>query len=182
MKKNFILGVIASLLASLIFELFTNFQPWTLIWQLIQYLVSLLAYQIVLPVWALLILITLTLPTLFVLVLLIKLRSKSVETFYWLNYVSDNIFDIRWVWRRYGDDISSLTALCPQCLNELTPSNGLLHGIRSYPESLICDHCGFRRDFGISIGEIVNKVKKEIRRRLRTREFFNKPITTNASS
>lgn len=179
MKKNFILGVIASLIASLIFEAFTSFHPLTLISSLVRYFLGLLTFKISISVW-MLILVALAIPVV-VVVVLIGLNSleasKSVRTqsdnLRWTDYISDVIFEIRWMWGWYGQEIRRLTALCPKCLNELLPSIEDSRGVISYDtQSFLCDHCGFQKDFPISTFQVERKVQKEIRRRLRTGEFI----------
>lgn len=96
----------------------------------------------------------------------------------WLAYVSDTIFGCywHWTWRSGWDgvEVENLTALCPtnKCLNELAP----VHDPgRSDPHQYRCDRCGFSLDASDvqsrSLYQLHERVKAEIRRRIRTGEY-----------
>lgn len=99
--------------------------------------------------------------------------SSSQEPL-WEKYVTDTILDIRWDWRWSGGYLSDLMPLCPRCSNQLDVDGWT--GDYLPPDRkgcvYVCDNCSFNKKFSDKSGkEIVQKVKKEVIRRIRTGEF-----------
>ena len=59
------------------------------------------------------------------------------------------------------------SALCPKCKTELDMDMG------SWSEAR-CGHCGFEKRFDMSGRELLTRVMKEIHRRVRTGEYWNR--------
>ncbi len=97
----------------------------------------------------------------------------------WLSYTSytsDNIFGVDWIWGYNGRMLSdhNVAAICPRsgCQCRLAPEP-LLGGDIYFPRiSLVCQHCGFRKDFDCDWEPLVHRVLTEVDRRIRTREFL----------
>lgn len=90
------------------------------------------------------------------------------------SYVSDNIFGIEWQWCWQAGKLykNNLVPICPKprCSCRLDPRE--MSGYQAIDDiSLICDHCGLRKDFDCDWDELRWKVIKEIDRRVRTEEF-----------
>ncbi len=100
----------------------------------------------------------------------------------YLNYVSDEIFGVRWHWRFKGGIIveSQLRAFCPRegCLKRLelqvnqNPSTPMPEF--GQPISLVCERCGFKHDFDYGMVRLSVDVLNEIQRRVATGEFRQK--------
>lgn len=101
----------------------------------------------------------------------------------WRNYVTDEIFGVEWQWRYLGNRLDEvLGAFCPnkncKCRLEDQPNENTNRRsyYYSFPISLVCPYCGFRRDFDFALEELNRKVLIEVERRLRTGEFANRLV------
>ncbi len=92
----------------------------------------------------------------------------------WQSFTGDEIFGVPWRWSwAQGGRIRDLCAYCPTCDDELRDES-------TYPHDtvyMICEHCSRQRGrtkvvTSIEVGHnhLVDLVRKEIRRRLRTGE------------
>ena len=87
------------------------------------------------------------------------------------SYVSDNILGVQWQWRWQAGTIDDLVPICPKpacsCrLDHERSSHLAIDGV-----SLVCDHCGFTKDYDCNWDDLRWRVLKEIDRRIRTGEF-----------
>ena len=96
----------------------------------------------------------------------------------YLNYITDEVYGVAWQWDYPNGSLKEdrLLPLCPslQCSCTLDPQQQF-DGLSAYHVTLVCDHCGFRKEFGFSYKELQKKVVREIDRRYRTREFKQRP-------
>lgn len=149
-KKWFVLILVIVLIIGLLGLWKANWLKW-------------LQYQITWPVWVLILLPLSGLAIAF----LIRALTGSL-------YISDNVYGIEWYWCYQGDklDIKSFVPFCPnrECSCRLDPARS-----SSYQAiddvTLVCDHCGFKKDFECNWDKLIWKVVKEIDRRIRTGEF-----------
>lgn len=159
-KAFWISGVCASLVASFIFEL----KPW--VWG-VEWLTSLLTWfksSVTISVWGLIL--SFTIP--FIIFVIIKNIDSELH---WDDYKQDNFFGVRWHWHwgSYGNGIQSLFPLCPNCMYELSEIESVY---MRESTGLQCEKCGFCKDFSINISDLLERVKKEIRRKIRTGEYM----------
>ena len=94
----------------------------------------------------------------------------------WRDYVSDELLGLVWHWRYARNEIQelSLSAFCPHCRHRLQPQQDADHrppGPKTAPVTLLCPHCGFKREFDSHFDQLKAKVIAEIERRLNTGEY-----------
>jgi hypothetical protein len=132
-----------------------------------------LANSVTWPVWAL-ILLAFSIPAVALLVLWIcSLLEAQPAVPDWQDYVSDNVFDVDWHWRYVAGKLDEFefSPFCPNraCMCRLQPES------RGYAiaqaVSLVCPHCGYRRNFDFDWDRLRHNVVFEVERRLRTGEY-----------
>ena len=160
-KKWFVLILVIALIIGLIGLWKVNWLQW-LQW---------LQYQITWPVWALMLLSLSGLAIAFSIRALTGSLGRIPDHSL---YISDNVFGIEWHWCYQGDALytKNFAPFCPnrECSCMLDPAR------RSSYQAiddviLVCDHCGFTKDFECNWDTLIRKVVKEIDRRIRTGEF-----------
>jgi hypothetical protein len=104
----------------------------------------------------------------------------------WHNYVSDEIFGVRWEWRYKGNmlDCDSLAGFCPKqgCMNRLEsgfdPQNPTpAVDIFNPPVSMTCHRCRFKRHFDCDEETLQQRVVNEIERLVKTGQYMQRPTT-----
>jgi len=130
-----------------------------------------LQYRFACPVWALILLSMGGLAIASFIMFLIALLNRTPDHSL---YLSDNIFGIEWCWQPQGRTLheDDLVPYCPTpgCSCRLDPLE--LSGYQVVDDiSLVCDHCGFKKDFDCNWDTLRWKALKEIDRRIRTGEF-----------
>jgi hypothetical protein len=130
-----------------------------------------LQYRFPCPVWVLILLPLAGLAIVSCIIAAIALLDRTPDR---LSYLSDHIFGVEWHWQCPGGKLReySLVPYCPKsgCSCQLDPRE--MSGYQAIGDiSLVCDHCGFRKDFDCNWDELKWKVIKEIDRRIRTGEF-----------
>lgn len=130
-----------------------------------------LQYQITWPVWALILL------SLSGVVIASSIRAltnslgRIPEHFL---YISDNVFGVKWRWRYQEGKLYEkyFEPFCPnaECSCMLEPVRRSAYQAID-DVTLVCDHCGFTKDFKYNWDQLRWKVVKEIDRRIRTGEF-----------
>jgi len=141
-------------------------------------LLNWLHYQFSCPVWALILLSISGLAIASFIIVVITFLNRTPDHSL---YLSDNIFGIEWCWALRGHTVQkdTLVPYCPkpECSCRLEPLE--LSGYEVIDNiSLVCDHCGFRKDFDCNWDTLRWKVYKEIDRRVRTGEF-KKSVSKN---
>lgn len=131
------------------------------IWKTITWFTALFIIKVTLPVWGI---IVLMLAPLLIIAALFLYRTYSAETY--LTYTSDTFFGILWHWSYDRGTVYEVLHRCPSCKLILQPSNTAVTTF-----TLICSHCGFEKDFRCGYGELLNRVKKEIDRKIITEEY-----------
>jgi hypothetical protein len=169
-----VLGAIILALISGIVEFFTKVKPLTCIFNLLKQFIIIFAYKITIPIWGL---ILIALPTIFFIVIfiIILISKPPPRLISWQDYKMDNIDGIKWVWSWYRNDVSDLIALCPVCMCELESKQ---HPYKLGTD-LYCQKCDKYIDLNTSMNEFKEKVKKEIRRRVRTGEYKDVVLEEN---
>lgn len=157
-KKWFVLILVIALIIGLIGLWKANWLKW-------------LQYQITWPVWAL---ILLSLSGLAIASLIRALTDSLDRIPEHFLYISDNVFGVEWHWRyREGKLYEKyFEPFCPnrECSCMLDPvQRSAYQAIDDV--TLVCDHCGFKKDFECNWDKLIWKVVKEIDRRIRTGEF-----------
>lgn len=134
-----------------------------IIWKAITWFAGFFVIKATLPVWGL-ILLMLAIPFLIGVVLFVAL-TRSTENY--LKYTSDTFFGISWYWSYDGGTVYDVDIFprCPSCKTLLQPSNIVVNEF-----NLVCSHCGFQKEFRYSYSELLNRVKKEIDRKITTEE------------
>ncbi len=157
---------------------------WHDIAQEFQFLISVLFASSLTPNWVLGILSLLSLCTLviFGLVIYSALFKSNVEGSE--SYTSDEFFELFWEWDWGHGDIynQTIVALCPRCktrLEALRPSEPLqLAEMIGYGGSgrvrMLCTNCLFEKQFPGTLDRLVEEVKKQIERKIRTGEYKRK--------
>jgi hypothetical protein len=179
-------SVIASVAAGLILAAVPTVRGWAVagltalaswVQQLWQWLVS--TYET--PAWLLLVLTLFS--AAFVIPRTVGLLRRSREPTHRDSYATDRLFGAVWRWRYVYDNVANLWCFCPACDNELVYSEGRNDGMQprafSPPDwtSFTCDRCNVERcklegnkDFA------VEKVEREIRRKIRTGEWNSREL------
>ena len=136
-------------------------------------MVDLLTYRVTIPVWILGVT-ALAITVAFLAVRLlhrtqrggaegISEQEPAQELPDWRQYTSDIIDGVRWVWDWNAEgQIIDLIPFCRLCTNELIVGSSLEY---------ICDRCGFTQWYGVSEYSYLQKVGREIRRRVVTGEY-----------
>ena len=134
------------------------------IWKTIVWFGDLFVIKINLPIWGI-ILLMFAIPLLIGVILFLH-RISSAETY--LAYTSDTFFGISWHWSYDGGNVYDVDIIprCPSCKTLLQPSNMVVNEF-----TLVCSHCGFQKEFEYSYDELFNRVKKEIDRKIITKEY-----------
>lgn len=96
------------------------------------------------------------------------------------SYTSDEIWGVNWSWRWFGHQFGNLVGpFCPNphCLCRLDqeicrdPNMYYRHKSMTMPISLVCPHCGFKRDYEFDLAQLMDKTLVEIERRINTGEY-----------
>ena len=134
------------------------------IWKTIVWFGDLFVIKINLPIWGI-ILLMFTIPLLIGVILFLQRTSSTVT---YLAYTSDTFFGISWHWSYDGGNVydEDIIPRCPSCKTLLQPSNMVVNEF-----ILVCSHCGFQKEFEYSYDELLNRVKKEIDRKIVTKEY-----------
>lgn len=122
------------------------------------------------PVWLACLLLLLT----FLLLFLARTIARRIAAAAAPPPTSDNIDGIEWQWDYRGKHIDehSLTAFCPNqtCRCRLEPQR--LSGFAAINDiALVCQHCGFTREFDCSLPQLIRKTVLEIERRFRVGRY-----------
>ena len=162
--KGIFLFIILPVIISLLVNWLTPINIPGTIWKIITWFAGLFVIKATLPVWGI-ILLMLVIPLLIGIVFFL-LRTSSTETY--LTYISDIFFEISWHWRYTGNKLynEDIIPRCPSCKTLLQPSNVVVNEF-----TFICSHCGFQKEFEYSYDELLNRVKKEIDRKIITEEY-----------
>ena len=130
-----------------------------------------LQYQITWPVWAL---ILLSLSGLVIASLIRALTDSLGRIPEHFLYISDNVFGVEWHWRYQEGKLYEkyFEPFCPnvECSCILEPVRRSAYQAID-DVALVCDRCGFTKDFEYNWDQLRWKVVKEIDRRIRTGEF-----------
>lgn len=134
---------------------------------------SWLGIGVKLPIWALIVGLTLTGSVTFVLIrlfVLIERRKHQQATLDASNYTTDIIFNVEWTWTYKDNFIHEPQAFCPrqQCRARMDVSEDFFN--RS--TTLTCPNCAFRQTYQLPRTELKRRVEIEIERRVRTGEFL----------
>ena len=159
--KKIGLFIILSVVCSLLVNWLTPINILGAIWKSITWFAVLFIIKVTLPVWGI---IVLMLTPLLIGLVLFLYRTYSAETY--LTYTSDTFFGISWHWSYDRGTVYKVLHRCPSCKLILEPSNTAVTIF-----TLFCSHCGFQKDFEYSYGELLNRVKKEIDRKIHTEEY-----------
>ena len=164
--KKIWLPIILSVVSGILIDWLTPINIPGAIWKIITWFVGLFVIKATLPVWGI-ILLMLVIPLLIgIVIVFFLLRTNSTETY--LTYTSDTFFRISWNWRYTGNKLykEDIIPRCPSCKTLLQPSNVVVNEF-----TFICSHCGFQKEFEYSYDELLNRVKKEIDRKIITEEY-----------
>jgi len=164
--KKIWLPIIVSVISGILINWLTPLNIPGAIWKIITWFVGLFVIKATLPVWGI-ILLMLVIPLLIgIVIVFFLLRTNSTETY--LTYTSDTFFGISWYWRYTGNKLykEDIIPRCLSCKTLLQPSNVVVNEF-----TLICSHCGFQKEFEYSYDELLNRVKKEIDRKIITEEY-----------
>jgi len=167
--KKFWLLLIVPVAVGLLVNWLTPFDIPAAVWSVLKWIWSLLVAKFSLPVW-LILLLMLMIPA-FILILIAVFLNRSGETH--LTYVSDNFFGISWHWQYTWGELydESIVPRCPQCKSVLQPVEE--SGYRVVDDiTLLCHHCGFKQRFEFNLHTLVDRVKREIDRKIVTREYL----------
>jgi len=134
-----------------------------------------LGIRVTLPVWALIVastlLVLVTIAVYWVRNLPDALPNQTHR--HWRTYVEDEIFGVTWHWGYLGNSLDEIKgAFCPSstCKCRLVQDSNF--NARAYDAiSLVCERCGFKRDFDCGRDELYRKVLREVERRINTGEF-----------
>ncbi len=119
---------------------------------------------------------------LFLLILIIYLLKRSnlfnlkkgiIESFLNYNYSEDIFFGVKWRWKFAFNEICNLGCFCPDCNMELIPKSER----NPYVCALYCEKCkkyfsDLSSDNELPGNELIEKVKREIRKKIRTGEWI----------
>jgi hypothetical protein len=165
--KKILLPIILTIISGVIINWLTPIDIPGAIWKAITWFMHLFLLKICFSVWGI-ILLMLIIPFLIGLFNLL-FRSNSVE-----NYLSDTFFGVLWDWRyryirgkKYTEEI---IARCPHCKTILKPSRESSYPF-GYTNNLVCTHCEFCKKFDFGYDELLDRVKKEIDRKIITGEY-----------
>ncbi len=139
----------------------------SVIFSLASFLWSIITYSVSIQLWLLTILL---LATIALAILLWNLRSMAKKKPDYLSYTEDTFFSTRWRWEYSGTKIINLWCFCPNCDIELVWRYNDIHDMSSY----YCEthKINIFAERGDS-GEVLEKVERQIYRRIRTGEWKN---------
>lgn len=100
----------------------------------------------------------------------IYLLKKSLARIDPHAYNADMFLGIRWHWTMFAGDIIGLTPLCPNCTFQLTATDSPPWSAVDHV-TMVCERCGFRKNFERSYPEATSYVERAIQRNLRTGEY-----------
>jgi hypothetical protein len=99
------------------------------------------------------------------------------------DYTRDEVFGVKWSWRWHGHQFGDLMGpFCPRSncvcrLDQERCSDPNMYNPRNaftMPISLVCPHCGFKRDYEYDFSELTRKTMTEIERRINSGDFRNR--------
>ena len=167
-------GVVVALVATIIEEIFTGGWFISTLLKVVKAIGGFLNYPIPLPLWAVLLLPFVGAGVVIGWKALARRRNRSAEDEY-RAYTSARILDVDWEWEWARGGLNVI-ALCPKCSNQLYLEDdpaGYAYGVigASVPCMVKCEHCGFKKQFGMTAVEVLKMRDKEIVRRFRRGEY-----------
>jgi len=175
-RNGIIAGVVVTILASFwpaARNLFVSTLGW--IWGAVKLFVKMIVDNYEIPGWLILIFIALAFPTC---IKIIRTKREKKEPGVFELYRSDLLFGAIWEWSYDGERITNLNCMCPKCKGELVYQKHYkslrITGYDDEPDNikLICENCKEVR--GKLLGQMdfaIGTVEREIRRKIRTREW-----------
>lgn len=118
------------------------------------------------PVWLFSILVIIVCLSIFTIIV----RLKSPE---WESYKEDKFDRLTWRWNYNNSNIINVCPYCP--IDDTLLTYRYIGGIGKIESIFICDTC--KREFGPysgSISDIENRIKRQIDRKIRKREYLGK--------
>lgn len=133
-----------------------------------------IANRVTVPVYVLIIVLALLLGSVWLVARFVKYMASSSPSQPWLTYVSDNLFGVDWNWQYHDGQLTAygITALCPKpsCRCRLSPQRSSMYdAIKEI--GLVCQNCGFQKDFDCDWETLERRVLIEVERRIRTGQY-----------
>jgi hypothetical protein len=120
-----------------------------------------------LPHWLILVLVLCTVGLIGLLTLLVLRRADPTRT-----YTSDSFLEIEWQWVYTGGNIypDDVVPICPQCRFQMTFMDASNYA--AVPRTaVVCEDCGYRRQFEGNHYAVRERVIKSVQRNLRTGNY-----------
>ena len=129
---------------------------------------SLFVAKIALPVWA--ILLVMLAPPAVIIIVIRSLMNPARESHF--TYIYDRFFEIDWYWRYLDGRIweKYIIPRCPNCKSQLQPFQESGFIIIDHV-TLRCHHCGFNKRFEFNYEALLDRVKREVDRKIVTGEY-----------
>ena len=143
------------------------------LWSAIRWFFGLFLITFTLPIWAILLLM-LAIPLVFGigLVLIFVFRRPQRSSPAYTSYTSDDFFGVSWHWSYLGGRLSDETIMprCPGCKTILDATYEPGDVIAGHI-TLVCHHCGFRKRLKFDRDTVLDRVKREIDRKIVSGEY-----------
>ena len=179
--RKLAIGVATTVLGSIILVFLTPLS----ILKMIGWMWSLVISTYPIPGWALLVSSPFVIASLVRVWSLFVASEKDMPGFH--EYMEDNLFHLKWRWQWANGRIANLNFFCPVCDNQIVESmrfdNPREHG--SFTHRFRCDRCDEMRGavggVGYEVQSALDKVTREIQRRIRTGEYTRDPAKLSDS-
>jgi hypothetical protein len=143
---------------------------WTVIGRAVAWTLKTLSGPVTLPMWVVGLgaAIVLALVAVCVTVVIVSATAKTGPNY--TDFTNAMVLGIKWTWRWSGNriDEDSLGPLCPRCDYDL---RRIASTYNWEDASLKCDHCGEEWHFQFKMPRLLDRVLREIHRRLRKGEW-----------
>lgn len=169
--RKLAIGVATTVIASIILEFLT---PLSIV-KMMGWMWSLVISTHPIPGWVIVVASPMIVASLMRLWSLFVTSARDMPAFF--AYTEDNLFGLIWRWRWANGRISNLNCFCPACDNQIVDSMPVddPRNYGSFTHRFRCDRCGEMRGavsgVGLEIQTVLDRVTREIQRRIRRGEY-----------